>query len=82
MLRVRVRRTVHSCSGRTRTSLCCDGQIPTSLRTSPEQNIEQVLLRCSVRSAVHTVLFGVLLQVWKGLNTASLAAQTAVKTLH
>jgi hypothetical protein len=41
MLRVcvRVRRTVHTCSGRTVTSLWCDGQIPTSLRTSPEQNI-------------------------------------------
>jgi hypothetical protein len=52
MLRVRVhvRRTVHTCSGRIRTSLWCDRQIPTSLRTSPEQNIVTsfVMMFCSV----------------------------------
>ena len=51
MLRVRVRRTVHTCSGRIRTSLWCDGQIPTSLRTSPNRTSNKFC---------YDVLFGVL----------------------
>jgi hypothetical protein len=51
MLRVRVRRTVHTCSGRIWTSLWCDGQIPTSLRTSPNRTSNKFC---------YDVLFGVL----------------------
>jgi hypothetical protein len=73
-VRVRVRRTVYTYSGRTVTSLWCDWQIPTSLRTRPQEKIVTsfVTMFCYVVPSTlfcYNVLFGVLLQVWTGLNS-------------